>query len=282
MGVFNIPYNPQTDPKRLFAQGLQNYLGGLNQQAESKRFGKAIDEVDPMAGVLQAIGQMMSGGATPQQAMGVGKMMPTPASPSQQISQHKLDRINMLQEKVRNKTATKNEEAALNKMLEGTPLVQFGKDWEAGILGPDAMADRVKKKHEDEMTGGKFFSESELYRVEEDMGKIIGESPKTDVKGRIRNVPLMRDLLKEYDKQKKLRGYEGLGREGKRQFDAAWDRQCAKIIGRPEKRIDNQGEQVIWGWDPEDERVQALRKAKTAEDMSKLSDAELNRIAEGG
>jgi len=74
MTVYNIPYNPQTDPKALFAQGLKNYLGGLNQQLESKRFGKALTESDSPA--LQELGQLvLRGRMPPQQAIAMSSFM---------------------------------------------------------------------------------------------------------------------------------------------------------------------------------------------------------------
>jgi len=143
MTVYNIPYNPQTDPKALFAQGLKNYLGGLNQQLESRRFGKALTESDSPA--LQELGRLVSGGRMqPQQAMGMlGALTREPLSPSQQINQLEHDFLMGLPPEERNKIIRE-------KMTK--PLVQFGKDWEAGILGPDAMADRVKKEQEKAMT----------------------------------------------------------------------------------------------------------------------------------
>jgi len=70
----HIQYNPATDPKQYFAQGFENYLGGLNQQAESKRFGKALTESgDPF---MQQLGQMISSGNLSQkQAVAMGGLM---------------------------------------------------------------------------------------------------------------------------------------------------------------------------------------------------------------
>lgn len=75
MTVAYRPYNPQADPKQYFAQGFENLMAGLNQRRESERFGQALGGVDPEAGLMQIISQLLTGGATPQQAMGMGSMM---------------------------------------------------------------------------------------------------------------------------------------------------------------------------------------------------------------
>jgi len=70
----HIAYDAATDPKAYFAQGLQNYLGGLNQQLESRRFGKALTESDSPA--LQELGQLVLGGRIPpQQAIAMSSLM---------------------------------------------------------------------------------------------------------------------------------------------------------------------------------------------------------------
>lgn len=72
MSVTYMPYNPQADPRQYFAKGFKNYLGGLNQQAESKRFGKAFTEIDPEAGMMQAIGQLLQSGVPADKALEAG------------------------------------------------------------------------------------------------------------------------------------------------------------------------------------------------------------------
>lgn len=225
----HIPYDPATDPKALFTQGLKNYLGGLNQQRESKRFGQALGEINPEATLFQAIAQMLSGGATPQQAMGVGGMMQRGGiSPSQQIAQKKLNRINMLQEKIETGTATTGEKAALDKMLEGTPLVQFGKDWEADILGPKAMADRVKKKHKEAMAE-KPMSETERKGVISVIEQVVGESKAMPFGVRPGPALKQADMEKLWEDVMEATGYGGRLSTQQTQIEQAFDQYVSTL-----------------------------------------------------
>ena len=154
-GTMRIPYNPATDPKQYAIQGFQNMLSGiLEQQAKKQRTAD-----------LQDIGNWAKGGfvgQSPQLRTDFGQQLagklldplaglraenlrarteairqPKPISPTQQISQKKLDKINRLQAKVDAGTATKKDQAMLDKMLAGVSPVQitFGK--------PAAAAERT-------------------------------------------------------------------------------------------------------------------------------------------
>jgi len=72
--IKHIPYNPATDPRQYIAQGFSNFTGGLNQQLDRRRFGEALKGIDPKADLFQTISRILTGGATPQQAMDVGRM----------------------------------------------------------------------------------------------------------------------------------------------------------------------------------------------------------------
>jgi len=72
MAVYNIPYNPQTDPKALFAQGAQNVIGGLLQGRQRRKLIDFAGGMDPEATAMQIVTQALSGGISPQIAMGLG------------------------------------------------------------------------------------------------------------------------------------------------------------------------------------------------------------------
>lgn len=72
MTIYNIPYNQQTDPKALFAQGFENMLGGIMQGREKKRLGEAISNMDPNATPIEVAMKLLSERISPQIAMGMG------------------------------------------------------------------------------------------------------------------------------------------------------------------------------------------------------------------
>ena len=153
-GVMHIPYNVQTDPYALLSQGIQNMLGPILQREQQKIQQQKMQS--DLAAILQyqQAGQkgQFPGLQTPQMQQAaaggiMGQMFPTKLeearttyykaqatealtpkeiSPSQQISQKQLNRINQLQVKVDAGTATPPEQEAL-KILIGElrpPAVQ--------------------------------------------------------------------------------------------------------------------------------------------------------------
>lgn len=88
MGILNIPYNPQTDPRALFTQGAQNLLGGLTQGRQRRRLGEFAEGMDLEATAMQIVMSALSRGISPQIAMDLGglqqKMQPkvSPVTPS--------------------------------------------------------------------------------------------------------------------------------------------------------------------------------------------------------
>lgn len=72
MGIYNIPYNPQTDSKALFAQGAQNMVGGLLQGRQMRNLAGFAGSMDPEATAMQIVTSALSRGISPQIAMGLG------------------------------------------------------------------------------------------------------------------------------------------------------------------------------------------------------------------
>lgn len=72
MGIMNIPYNQQTDPKALFARGFENMLGGIMQGRQSRRLGEALSSMDTNATPIEVAMKLLSERVSPQIAMGMG------------------------------------------------------------------------------------------------------------------------------------------------------------------------------------------------------------------
>jgi len=72
MAVYNIPYNRQTDPKALFAQGAQNVIGGLLQGRQRRKLIDFAGGMDPEATAMQIVTQALSKGIDTQTAMALG------------------------------------------------------------------------------------------------------------------------------------------------------------------------------------------------------------------
>lgn len=172
-------------------------------------------------------------------------------SPSQQITQFRLQNINRLKAKPER---TAEEEAELKRLIGPTPLVQIGQK----LLSEEERIAQAKREHEKAMAD-KSFGESDIRYFHEDMRKIIGATPKTDIKGRIRNVHLQRSILKEYIDLAQMRGYSAWNKTQQEQFDKVWDREVARL-GKPRKERDNQGNVVTVGWNPNSAEVKQARK----------------------
>lgn len=233
MTVYNIPYNPQADPRQYFAKGFQNFVAGLNQRRESERFGQALGGIDPQAGILQAISQMLSGGATPQQAMGVGSMMQrggagrlgtVPGWWAYATPQQKQDYMNRV----------------------GGPLVQVGPK----LLTPKQRQDLADKDYKEEMG----LTSTELSNARKGVKTLVRETPDKWAPGWS---DYSRDTLLDLYKQYRVENdYESKSEENRAKLDEIFDSQMATYnrVGHPSVTGKNE-----FDWDPEDERVQALR-----------------------
>lgn len=74
MTIMNVPYNRQQDPNALFAQGFQNFAGGVNQGMTRRRLSGFASGMDPEATAMQIVADALSKGINPQIAMGLGNL----------------------------------------------------------------------------------------------------------------------------------------------------------------------------------------------------------------
>jgi len=72
MSIYNITYDPRTDPKALFRQGFENVISGLLQGQQRRRLGEAISKIDPNATPIEVAMMLLSQRLSPQIALGLG------------------------------------------------------------------------------------------------------------------------------------------------------------------------------------------------------------------
>lgn len=107
-------------------QGIQDWQRNM-QVAQEATAATGLGQVPTWPGAQPQMPVMQSQMGRQAQLGGqLGGMFPKPVLPTQQIASRKLAKIDQLQEKVRAGTATKNEQAMLEKMLAGQPMVQIG------------------------------------------------------------------------------------------------------------------------------------------------------------
>jgi len=74
MTIMNIPYNPQTDPKAMFAQGFSNMLGGAQQGLDRRRIAKFAETLGADDTAIQILSKGLKSGIDPQTAMAIGAL----------------------------------------------------------------------------------------------------------------------------------------------------------------------------------------------------------------
>lgn len=235
--VGNIPYNPATDPKALFVQGLKNYMAGLNQRLDSRRFGKALGEVDPQASLLQSISQMLTGGATPEQAMGVGNMMQRGGA----------GRLGTLPGWWAFATPQQQQDY-MNRV--GGPLVQVGPK----LLTPQQRQDLADKGYKEEMG----LTSTQLSNARKGVKTIVREMGHGTWLGDMKGFKNFKrdNLIAGYKQYRIENDYASKSEENKKKLDDVFDSQM-NTYNKAGYGDHGKGE---FDWDPNDERVQALRK----------------------
>lgn len=133
MTVYNIPYNPRSDPKALFAQGIKNMVGGLLQGQRTSRLGEFAEGMDPNATAMQIVSSALSKGISPQTAMGLGGLQQRgQVGPSQMMALERWNKYN--QAKAMGDTETANR-------LLSSALVNFDFGSIPGFLKGDTPGD---------------------------------------------------------------------------------------------------------------------------------------------
>lgn len=309
----HIPYNKDTDPGQLFAQGFQNLMGGLGQQSERRKFNmdlanllshQQFQQRMGQAGALQQAG--MAGGQgyqgpTPQwpafqgppqmqspmgQQAQMGGLMqsqyrqPSVLSPSQQISQNVLRRMNYLIKKREAGTATDNELALLDKMEASQPLVQIGDPFGKEPGGRKFLTEE-KRAEVGEAEADKILqpSTTELDKVKDSAVAIIDLTGKKVTGGFLGGGRGTDDFPREaligaYKQYRVNNNYDGLTNQKRAVFDKIWDQQIANFnnIGYSYPDGTNIGKDEF-DWDPKDEEIQQLRKPKEKSPYPEYPDA---------
>jgi len=196
-------------------------------------------------------------------------------TPSQQLRQLEYDYLMKLPPDERNKILRE-------KMTK--PLVQFGKDWEAGVVGEGGLADERIEKHR-KLTQPSPTDRSGFKKTAISVFSMYPKTTSWHIPGPWEFDYNKEQVNKAYEQYLNETGYSEVNENYRRAIRQAWHtfmkqiKQTGVEIGAgANKKIYRKGE---IDWDPKDAKVLELERQTATEDMTRLSDEELNRIAEG-
>lgn len=145
---------------------------------------------------------------------------PIPAA--QQIAGKQLDRINLLESKVRNGTATKQEKTELQRSLaRNKPLVEFS--------GLDKILTPEQRKTKATQVLKKPLTTTEVKGVDTIIGAVVGESKPLPFGAKRGAAVKQADTEKMWEQVAEETGYNGRSRIAQKQIESRFDRKIATL-----------------------------------------------------
>lgn len=179
MGLMNIPYDPRTDPKALFARGFENMVGGIMRGQQGRNL-TGLMEDNPDATPMQMAALLLSKGFGPQISMGMGglqqRMQPNVgAQPWASTQMNPAQRQRWLDNYGRGITIQTGQKLLTDAEREARAKTEHDKVM--GITGPGfspgdkkAVGDEMDARLDDaksgffKRTGGPDYTEDALFR----------------------------------------------------------------------------------------------------------------------
>jgi len=240
--ITNIPYNPQTDPKAMFAQGFSNMLGGAQQGLDRRRIAKFAETLGADDTAIQILSKGLKSGIDPQTAMAIGAL-------KQKEGQYGAGRLGTVPGWWAYATP-KQKQDYMNRV--GGPLVQVGpKRWTEGQLDEAAQVDYQKKVG---------LSSSDLNLARQSVKTIISEMEHGTWAGDMKGFKNYKrdNLVAAYNQYRNENNYSGKSAKNRERLDNLFDSQM-QTYNKGGYKDHGKNE---FDWNPEDARVQALRTEK--------------------
>lgn len=263
-----IPYDPRSDPRFYAAQGLQNLLGGILQQAQQKQLTGDISSLLGYGQYQQQMQQALTGQQAAQQLPPeAAQGMMTPAWPEfQQFPQLQSPQAQQLaiQGLLRNllmspesqvgklpgwwpQATTEQRQAYMDRV--GGPLVQIGQK----LLEPEQREEIAMEDYRGKVELGPSESKTAINNMKDIIWE-MSTGKRSWVPG-LKNYDKGR-LIEAYKQYQVQNNYNILSLKKRKSLDLIWDNQI-KIWNKTGYEKIGKNE---FDWDPEDSNIKALRK----------------------
>jgi hypothetical protein len=226
-----LPIIQAADPLGGLRLGLENFVATRLQALQNQQLGQQLGRIFPnlnLQGItdpraLHLAGQLGMQQQQQQGALALAKA--TPLSPTQNIAQLQLDRINLLQSKEAQGTLTQAEKDELQRSLQrNRPLVEFGAlPGLTKVLTPEERAEQARQPLVKPLTP------TEIKGVDSVVNSILG-GPKTLPFGIRGGAAVPQSKMNELWEQTMLEtGYEGRSKIAQKQIESRFDRKVREL-----------------------------------------------------